>query len=207
MNPDWVTAINLRDIDMLYKSITRETVNEFNTVHFAEWSPLQFAASRGDATSVDFLLKLGADPNLNDGRGWRALHLAASSCSGECVRLLLEAGADIRVMNQRGRTALCCAIECCNVSSTRLLIEHGAKTENCCVRVPAWVRELEEGRDRCRYVALMLVGIRRFRRSPVLATNPVDIAKLLGKAVWSLRMDENWQYENQHDQKKNGIIS
>lgn len=44
MNPTWVDAINIRDIDTLSKVITRETVNEFTIVNsFNIWSPLQFA--------------------------------------------------------------------------------------------------------------------------------------------------------------------
>ena len=192
MNPPWVNAINMRDINTLEKVITPKTVNEFVMVHFALWSPLQFACSRGDAEGVKCLLKMGADPNLTDGRGWVALHLAASSCSAGCVRLLLEAGADWRAKNQRNRTALCCAIECCNYASVLLLLSSGAKTKDCTVHIPERVRDLERGLNRCRQTALMLIAFRRFRKSPVLASNALDIAKLLGKEVWSTRMKEDW---------------
>lgn len=136
---------------------------------------------------------MGADPNLHDGRGWHALHLAASSCSSECVKLLLQAGADVDPRNQRGRTALACAIECCNMVATRVLLDHGAKLSRVEVRVPPWIRALAAGRELCRRAALLLVAFRRLQRSKVLAGNPLDIAKLLGRSVWAMRMDATWQ--------------
>ena len=158
-------------------------------------SPLQFACSRGDAVSVAILLHMGADPNLHDGRGWYALHLAASSCSAECVRLVLDAGAYVDPLNQRGRTALACAIECCNVVATRMLLDRGAKLDRVVVRVPMWVRALAEGRERCRFISLLIVAFRRMRRSPVLSRNALDMAKLLAENVWSTRMDAGWQHD------------
>lgn len=140
---------------------------------------------------VDFLLKVGADPNLKDDRGWAALHLAASR-DLKCICMLLEAGSDIKAKNQYNKTALCCAIECCNNMVIRLLIDNGARIKDCCVNIPKWVRKLVEGRDRCRQATLMLIAIRRFRRSPVLESNPLDISKLIGKEIWSTRMDEFW---------------
>ena len=193
MNPPWVDAINIRDLDMLGKIVTPETVNEFVMVHFALWSPLQYACSRGYVEGVKCLLKMGAKPNLNDGKGWVALHLAASSCSTECVRLLLEAGADLNVRNQRDRTALCCAIECCNYNSIRLLLSYGAKTKNCIVLIPPLIRDIENGLNKCRQAALLLIAFRRFRKSPVLASNALDIAKIIGKEIWALRTYEEWQ--------------
>ncbi len=199
--PLWVHAINARNVDALKAAVTPDTVNEFLMVHFALWSPLQFACSRGDAASVDYLLRMGADPNLHDGRGWHALHLAASSCSSDCVRLLLQAGADVDPRNQRGRTALACAIECCNMVATRVLLDHGAQLRRVEVRVPQWVRVLAAGREHCRHAALLLVAFRRLHRSVVLESNPLDIAKLLAQNVWSMRMDAAWQ-SLVHDMKR-----
>lgn len=136
---------------------------------------------------------MGADPNLDDGRGWRPLHLAASSFNTKCVRLVLDAGCDVDTRNGVGQTALARSILVFNMEAARLLIAHGAKLELVECHVPNSLVRLAEGRERCRYVALLMVAFRKLHRSPVLAVNGLDVAKMLAKYVWSTRMETPWQ--------------
>ena len=63
-------------------------------------TPLHWAAQQGDVSSVEVLLKFGANPNVVDRNGLTALHWAASSGNVNCISQLLEAGADVRAMNK-----------------------------------------------------------------------------------------------------------
>ncbi len=51
------------------------------------------------------LLKLGADPNIQDGCGNTALHIAVMQRDARSVRALLKAGADATITNNGGLTA------------------------------------------------------------------------------------------------------
>ena len=176
--PRWVRAIDKRDIDSLIRSLTLETVNEFVMVSFSLWSPLQYACQRGFAEEVECLLKMGAQPNLKDTQGWTALHLAAIN-DIECVRLLLRAKANVKAETHSGQTPLSCAIDNCNKPMVRLLMAYGAKVKDCNPGALKWVMEIEREFK----AAMILVGIQRFKRSPVLATNPLDITKLIAKEI------------------------
>jgi ankyrin repeat protein len=62
------------------------------------------AASRGQATAVQRLLELGADPREDHLLYGSALHVAAQSGSPETVRLLLAAGIPPGLKNRQGFT-------------------------------------------------------------------------------------------------------
>ncbi len=195
--PVWVLVINKvkgYPVDALEKCFTTADINAFVTLHYAQWSPLQFACSRGNAEVVAWLLLHGADPNLGDHRGWQSIHLAATCCSSlACVKLLLDAGADIRLRNQRGFSALALAIQACNRSTVELLLYRGAPLENTNgVLIPKWVRQLAEGRERCRKAALLIVALRRLRRSEALDIVCLNVTKLIARNVWSTRLNEQW---------------
>ncbi|KAA3681765.1 uncharacterized protein DEA37_0000614 [Paragonimus westermani] len=51
----------------------------------------------GDYEFLEFLIKEGADINIQDNDGWTPLHAASSFGSEELVRLLLEHGADVSI--------------------------------------------------------------------------------------------------------------
>lgn len=67
--------------------------------------PLNLAVDHGHIDSVDLLLWLGADPNLQDSRGGTALHQAASKSAYSIIDVLVRAGADPNLKNGNGYTA------------------------------------------------------------------------------------------------------
>lgn len=69
-------------------------------------APLHYAASDGDSSRVEDLLRATADPNARDDDGWTALHLAAQAKSASCVRALLAAGARVDLRDSHGNTPL-----------------------------------------------------------------------------------------------------
>lgn len=70
-------------------------------------TPLHWAAPIYNwKISVQVLLKLGADPNLQDYCGATPLHYAAANWNLERVKLMIQHGADISIRNQSGYTPL-----------------------------------------------------------------------------------------------------
>lgn len=69
------------------------------------WTPLMFAASKGDKDAVDAIVKLGADCNRTENDGWTALHFAAFSGFEEIVSILLKANASPAIKSADGRYA------------------------------------------------------------------------------------------------------
>lgn len=64
--------------------------------------PLNLAVERGHIESVEMLLWLGADPNLQDPWGGTALHQAASKSAYSIIDVLVKAGADPYLKNENG---------------------------------------------------------------------------------------------------------
>lgn len=77
-------------------------------------TPLMHAALYGSASSVGILLKLGADPNLQDKNGMTALMAAAENRHADSAALLLEHGADPGIRDINNRDVL--DLECCAFS-------------------------------------------------------------------------------------------
>ena len=70
------------------------------------WSPLLWAAKRGNAQIMAMLLQAGAFIGATDAGGSTALHKCATNGSIECTQLLLEAGASASVRDKMQQTAL-----------------------------------------------------------------------------------------------------
>ena len=43
-----------------------------------------------------------------------------------------------------------------------------------------------------RHIILLLIGMRRLNRSPVMQSNHMDAIKLIAKLVWTLQQDKAW---------------
>ena len=78
-NPSTELAVSCADID---------------NVDSMGYTPLLWAARRGDSEAVNLLLKAGANPNFCTSIGSSALMFAAGG-SFLCVKLLLKAGSDL----------------------------------------------------------------------------------------------------------------
>ncbi len=84
--------------------------------------PLQQAAAEGETTTVEQLLKSGADVNARSSKGEPALVAAAQNGKSDTVRLLLQKGADQKSRDE----ALAAAVLRCDVPTTQLLLSGGA---------------------------------------------------------------------------------
>ncbi|RMY22457.1 hypothetical protein D0867_02698 [Hortaea werneckii] len=77
-----------------------------NSTDTLGWTPLHWAASKGDISSVKLLLEWKARVDAVDKAGTTPLMVACQFGFCECVQLLIEEGADVRMRNARGNTVL-----------------------------------------------------------------------------------------------------
>ena len=91
------------------------------------WTPLHYAAQKGNIDVVQLLLNAGADPNKANNRGETPLHLVANK---DVMQLLLDRGADPDSANCDGFTPLHEAAWSGDVDAWKLLLDKGANL-NC----------------------------------------------------------------------------
>ncbi|GEO81296.1 ankyrin repeat domain-containing protein [Pararhodospirillum oryzae] len=95
------------------------------------WTPLLWAAARGQPATTRFLLDQGADAGLAHARsGALPLHLAGQSGSVECARMLLAARPDLidAVYRINAHTILLQAVFYGHLDLARYVLEQGAST-------------------------------------------------------------------------------
>ena len=93
-------------------------------------TPLHYAAKRGYAPTVAFLLAWGADPNARcelDGKV--PLHLACEDAAEDVIYLLVTNAADIDVVDNSGYTALLIAAENGKENAVSILANAGANLD------------------------------------------------------------------------------
>jgi FOG: Ankyrin repeat len=90
-------------------------------------TPLYLAVRNTHVDVVYYLLRKGADPNVQDGK-WRMtpLHVAAYFGEVVVVKLLLRYGANPNAKDGEGKTPLHYAIEERNIDVAKVLLRHGA---------------------------------------------------------------------------------
>ena len=91
-------------------------------------TPLHYAATNGNATTVELLVDLGADVNKK-AVGSTALHLAAVNGKTECCEALIKLGSDIHATTTDGQTPLHKAAMFGNVEVMSILLKEGAAIE------------------------------------------------------------------------------
>ena len=87
---------------------------------------LMYAAQKGDAVRVEWLLKRGAKLELADWRAWCPLHFASYHGHANIVSALLSKGAPVDLPGSFGHTPLGLANDAGNVEAVRALLRGGA---------------------------------------------------------------------------------
>lgn len=91
--------------------------------------PLHIAVSRGDLGLVTFMLRSGANPNIQDNFGNSALHYAADKGKTSAMELLLQAGANPNAQDFRGNSPIHNACGNNDVESVKMLLKWNADPE------------------------------------------------------------------------------
>lgn len=112
LGQEWIDQINAR----LFLAIAQDDLNEviesvamgalINANDRFGHSPLHYAAYRGNAYIVDYLLRNGGDPNTRGNHLSTPLHSAAWGKNQEVVELLLEDGADVDAQTDEQETPI-----------------------------------------------------------------------------------------------------
>jgi ankyrin repeat protein len=111
--------------------------------------------------------------------------------------MLLDAGAIVDAKDVNGYTPLYMAICRKLIDIARLLIDRGGKVSNVKLdgsvpAIPDWVTSYVASRSNCRIVSIIIIGIHKYHRTNITGNNDVNVLKLVGKHVWSSRMDDCW---------------
>ncbi len=159
-------------------------------------TPLVRAVVGNDADLVRWLLARGADPNQRNGEfGRTPAHYAIRYCSTDILLILIAAGANLALRSHRENTANYDMYgtpldellfyhldgDVYPVEKAPLLVYGGSPPPSHHKRMFA---DMFERRRACARVALLIMGIQRFRRVSLTR----DAARLLARAVWASRL-------------------
>lgn len=139
--------------------------------------PLYLALSRQNYKTANWLLSIGAVLHVDEGSC--VIHSVTQSGNVWWTRYLLRLGVnpnrgqpldgviDSRTLNFPNKPAI-----------AALLLYAGARMDHRFI-TPKWVKQIAVDVNGCKHAMLLLVGLRRFERSPVLQSQPRDIIKLI----------------------------
>jgi ankyrin repeat protein len=192
---DHFTAALACNFQLLRATLTVDNVNDIDKQRGL--SALQYAAGSANAGYLDCIkccLEMHANVNVRAVNGSTALHFASTRGHADVVSLLLDVGAVVDVVNVHGCTPLYCAISYERIAIARHLIDRGAKVSNVKVdkdvpAIPDSVTLLVESRSKCRFVAIVIIGIHKYRRTNITSNNDINVLRLIGKHIWSMRME------------------
>jgi ankyrin repeat protein len=194
---DRLKAAQEGDLPQLRVALTADNVNVVDVGH--SWTALHYAANNGHDECVKFCIEMGANVNAHDRYGWTPLHLAPNI---PVLRTLLDAsGTIVDAKNNHGWTPLRIALQLCNVEYAQLQVDRGAKLSNVILDefvpvIPDWISAFIESRSKCRYAAIVITGIHKYRRTTVTGNNDINVLRLISKHIWSTRMGIAWNTES-----------
>jgi len=175
-------------------SIVRRLVEESVSVNqpcdFHGWTALHAAAHKGHVEIARFLLKQGANVNVEDDDGYSPLHNTADSVlkgfprkrteadRNRIAALLLEYGARVDATINHGDTPLHCAVATDNVGLVQLLLKNGADPN---IQQAQGMTPLHfafsAGKDRMQVVRLLLSHSADSSVTDEYGRTPMDYAK------------------------------
>ncbi|XP_052682243.1 ankyrin-2-like [Crassostrea angulata] len=107
-------------------SISLKANQQIVNIPLNDHTLLEIAISRKSIFITNFLLKHGADPNIETTEGLKPLHLACSLGCLNITQCLLEFGADVNALNKHENLPIHTACSAGHFHIAELLIEHGS---------------------------------------------------------------------------------
>jgi hypothetical protein len=152
-------------------------------------TPLHGAAHNSEAV-LRYVLKCtgGNGIHRSDAMLLTPLHHAAICKNIKCFSILLRSSGPISEFNR-------CMVLWYVVTSNDsrecayALFDSGLvrwKLSKLNIIIPEWLQAYFDHRDRCRYKAILLMGLRK-RRQTILDTQPADVIRLIAQELWALR--------------------
>jgi ankyrin repeat protein len=182
------------NLDQLRAALTLDNIDD---VENGGLTALYFAAWYGYVECAKLCVEMHANVNARDDTGHTSLHYATSYGTLGVVRVLLDAGAIVDVTVVSGWTPRYDAIRYTHFDIIRLLIDRGGKVSTVKLdkfvpAIPDWIASFIASRSNCRSVAIVLVGIHKHHRTNITVDNDINVLQLIGKHIWSTRMDGVW---------------
>lgn len=189
LDPDFASAIRNGDVNELRNHITPQNVND---VIRDDKAILHMLCFNGALEAVKWcILEMGADINLCFKS--TPLFEACLCVRVDVIRFLLDCGALTDKTRNGYLSPLLMSIYNKNVDIVKILIDYGAKLP---VRDydddPYLFDEIIEyvkRRNFIRSYAIQMIGIQKFKLSTVTRLQDVNVLALIGKHVWSFRME------------------
>jgi hypothetical protein len=185
-----------RTSDLECVSVCRGCNHVYDSLHLAaEYGHVRCALSMLGSSSVEL--------NTVDAYGATALHKAAHNNRADMVSLLVDAGALVNAVDDDGDTPLTLAIAAGSCDAAHTLIDRGASfkparsalmqptltaTYSRSLGLPFWVLEFIYGRRMCCSVAVLIMGIHKYKRTHVTGQNDGNVMRMISKHIWSTRL-------------------
>jgi ankyrin repeat protein len=183
------------DLQQLQHLLTPDNVDKTNVYGS---TALHCAARNGNVDCVKWCVEMRANVNVEDIFGSAPLHLASSNGFVDVVHVLLDSGANVDSRSLILETPLHRAISNNHVHVARVLIDRGAKISNVKLdefflsSIPGWVTAIVASRPNCQSASVAIIGIHKYHRTSITGNNDNNVLRLIGKHIWSSRMDDVW---------------
>jgi len=192
-----LTHIRKNDIATFKRAVTKDNVDFYDDGH---WTLLHHACDMqiNCADNCEFVRYLVQECDVNVdvvNRDQRTVLNVSIACGflPNCTKELLRLRANV---NTRGSQTLSTPIqlalrmhnkiECTFI--VQLLLEHGAILPE---GSPLWAKRIARARRLARRNAILIIGLKRYRRSKVLQSNNKDAIGMISRFVWESRSRYN----------------
>ena len=197
-----ILACKQADLTKLRKLITPENVNWiFDDANHLVGTPLSLLTRlRHDEKvipCVEFLISMKADVN------WSLYDCGNTALFNTTVpgvvRLLVKAGADIHRRSGDKLTPLediyrlpdvdpeDIYYETADFELAKCFLDLGAHLPT---DAPQWIKSFDKSRRACKAAVVTLLGIKKFRQSPIIGQNGRDVVRLIAQDLWAMRFEK-----------------
>jgi len=189
MNPIKICEIvqNYNDIDLV-NFIKNVPDSELNTHDCFGNTLLHFSCAFGRIVPTKFLIKRGANVEIQNLNGSTPLLAATYNYHNEIIKILCAVGVDLTKRNLSGKNAIENAILDISDTCIRVLIANGSRLKNLSQTahecVAPWMVRFENGVLKCRSATIAMLAL---KRRGLFKNQCRFIIREIGIAIWATR--------------------